>query len=132
MVYACLIGFIGGAFPAVRAARLPVARALRELKRDHDRAAHKPADPKSSKRSGNGLSPSCGWNRATDAFIQSVQEQLARHELIKLKFAQLKEQKKELAPILAEKTSSHLVARVGNVLVLYRAQPDPAKRKVQL
>ena len=31
VVYAVLIGFIGGAFPAVRAARLPVARALREL-----------------------------------------------------------------------------------------------------
>jgi putative ABC transport system permease protein len=31
VLYAGLIGFIGGAFPAIRAARLPVARALREL-----------------------------------------------------------------------------------------------------
>ena len=31
IVYAAFIGFIGGLFPAVRAARLPVATALREL-----------------------------------------------------------------------------------------------------
>jgi putative ABC transport system permease protein len=31
IVYAAVIGLIGGLFPAVRAARLPVATALREL-----------------------------------------------------------------------------------------------------
>ena len=34
-----------------------------------------------------------------------------------------KEQKKELSPQLAEKTNSHLVTRVGNVVVLYRPKP---------
>ncbi len=31
IIYAALIGLIGGLFPAIRAARLPVATALREL-----------------------------------------------------------------------------------------------------
>jgi putative ABC transport system permease protein len=31
VVYACLIGLLGGLFPAVRASRLPIAQALREL-----------------------------------------------------------------------------------------------------
>lgn len=31
IVYAAVIGFVGGLFPAIRSARLPVARALREL-----------------------------------------------------------------------------------------------------
>jgi putative ABC transport system permease protein len=31
IVWACLIGLIGGLFPAVRAARLPVATALRAI-----------------------------------------------------------------------------------------------------
>jgi putative ABC transport system permease protein len=31
VVLACVVGFIGGLFPAVRAARLPVATALRAL-----------------------------------------------------------------------------------------------------
>ena len=37
-----------------------------------------------------------------------------------MKFDEFKEQKKELAPLLAEKTSSHLIMQVGNVVVLYR------------
>jgi putative ABC transport system permease protein len=31
VVIACLIGFIGGLFPAIRAARLPIATALRAV-----------------------------------------------------------------------------------------------------
>ena len=56
----------------------------------------------------------------SEGFIRSVDVALAQHELIKIKFAEFKEQKKELAPQLAEKTASHLVMRVGNVMVLYR------------
>jgi RNA-binding protein len=56
----------------------------------------------------------------SDGFISTVSEALDRHELVKIKFAEFKEQKKELAPLLAEKTGSHLVMRVGNVMVLHR------------
>lgn len=62
----------------------------------------------------------------SEGFIQSVDTALTQHELIKIKFSDFKEQKKELAPLLAEKTSSHLVMRVGNVLVLYRPKPVTA------
>jgi putative ABC transport system permease protein len=31
MLWACVVGFFGGLFPAVRAARLPVATALRAI-----------------------------------------------------------------------------------------------------
>jgi RNA-binding protein len=47
---------------------------------------------------------------------------LKHHELVKVKFDNFKERKKELAPQLAEKTGSHLVTRIGNVVVLYRAK----------
>lgn len=57
-------------------------------------------------------------------FLQSVDEGLKHHELIKVKFDEFKEQKKELAPLLAEKTSSHLIMQVGNVVVLYRQKPE--------
>ena len=61
-----------------------------------------------------GLSPS---------FLAALDEVLEHHELVKVKFDQFKEQKKELAPQLAEKSGSHLVIRVGNVVVLYRPKP---------
>src|SRR3954468_15262085 len=62
----------------------------------------------------------------SDGFVKSVDEGLSHRELIKVKFVEFKEEKKTLAPALAEKTSSHLIMRVGNVVVLYRAKPPSA------
>lgn len=59
----------------------------------------------------------------SEGFVRSVNEALSQHELVKIKFSEFKEQKKELAPKLAESTSSHLVMRVGNVMVLHRPKP---------
>jgi RNA-binding protein len=59
----------------------------------------------------------------SDAFIKSVDDGLAHRELVKVKFVEFKEDKHTLAPQLAEKTASHLIMRVGNVAVLYRAKP---------
>lgn len=66
----------------------------------------------------------------TDALIASVNQALDSHELVKAKFHALKDQKKELAPQLAERTASVLVHRVGNVVVLFRQHTDAAKRKI--
>jgi len=62
----------------------------------------------------------------SDAFLRTVSEELSRHELVKIKFVEFKEEKKTLAPLLAEKTASHLVMRVGNVLVLHRPKAASA------
>ncbi len=59
----------------------------------------------------------------SEGFVATVSQALNQHELVKIKFAEFKEQKKELAPLLAEKTGSHLVMRVGNVMVLHRPKP---------
>ena len=59
----------------------------------------------------------------SEGFVRTVSDALAQHELVKIKFVEFKEQKKELAPQLAEKTGSHLVMRVGNVMVLHRPRP---------
>ena len=64
-----------------------------------------------------------GKEGLTPQFIAALDDALKHHELLKVKFDQLKDQKKELAPQLAEKTGSHLVTRVGNVVVLYRPKP---------
>jgi RNA-binding protein len=66
-------------------------------------------------------------------FLQSVDEALKHHELIKVKFDEFKDQRKKLAPELAEKSGSHLVSLVGNVVVLYRPRPsDPSPHGAQL
>jgi RNA-binding protein len=56
-------------------------------------------------------------------FLAALDEALKHRELVKVKFDDFKEQKKELTPQLAEKSGSHLITRVGNVVVLYRPKP---------
>lgn len=56
-------------------------------------------------------------------FLAALDDALKHRELVKVKFDDFKDQKKELAPQLAEQSGSHLITRVGNVVVLYRARP---------
>ena len=60
----------------------------------------------------------------SDGFVNSVSVALGQHELVKVKFVEFKEQKRELGEQLAEKTASHLVMRVGHVVVLHRPRPS--------
>ncbi len=57
-------------------------------------------------------------------FLAALNEALNCHGLVKVKFDDFKEQKKEPTPELVEKSQSQLVTRVGNVVVLYRSKPD--------
>ncbi len=56
-------------------------------------------------------------------FLSALHQALRHNELIKVKFDDLKDQKKVLAPKLAEQSHSHLVTLVGNVAVLFRPKP---------
>ena len=61
-----------------------------------------------------------GKSGVTSEFLAALNQALETHELVKVKFEAFKDQKKLLAPELAEKTGSRLVLRVGNVAVYYR------------
>jgi RNA-binding protein len=64
-----------------------------------------------------------GKEGLSQPFLAALDDALKYHELVKVKFDNFKAQKKALAPQLAEKSGSHLVARVGNVVVLFRPTP---------
>ena len=67
----------------------------------------------------------------SEAFLNGLDQELGRHELVKVRFDDFKDQKKSIAPQIAEKTNSRLVMRVGNVAVYFRRQPDPKKQKIK-
>jgi RNA-binding protein len=67
-----------------------------------------------------------GKEGLTPQFFAALDAALQHQELLKVKFADHKEEKKELAPQLAGKSGSHLITRVGNVMVLYRPKPAVA------
>jgi RNA-binding protein len=75
-----------------------------------------------------------GKNGLTDPVIESIDKALDDHELVKVRLGdpQGQGQKKELADQIAERTRSHWVGLIGHVLTLYRRQPDPEKRTLDL
>jgi RNA-binding protein len=66
--------------------------------------------------------------------IKSVNEGLLHHELIKIKFINFKEkeQKEAIVAELVAKTGCGRVGMIGHTVTLYRQQPDPKKRRIQV
>ena len=64
--------------------------------------------------------------------ISTVSQALDAHELIKIKFVDLKSQKRELSCEIARRTQSEVAGLVGNIAILYRQHSLPEKRKIRL
>ena len=73
-----------------------------------------------------------GKEGITEGVIRAVEEGLFRHELIKIKFTDFKEQKEALTSEIEIKTGSERVGMIGHMALLYRQQVDPEKRKIVL
>ena len=65
-----------------------------------------------------------GHGGVSESFLKGLDEALSLHGLVKVKFTDFKEEKKTLAPEIAEKTGSELIMRVGNVAVYYRPKAE--------
>ena len=68
----------------------------------------------------------------TEGLAASVREALDHHELVKVRFMDFKEEKKELSATLAQRCGAELIAILGHQALLYRQNPDPEKRTVRL
>jgi RNA-binding protein len=73
-----------------------------------------------------------GSKGLTGQLVSSVENALADHELIKVKFGEFKESKKEISVELSKVSGSELIGLIGNIAIFYRPHPDPGKRKVKL
>ena len=73
-----------------------------------------------------------GKSGLTDPLAESVVQALRAHELIKVKFTDLKDRKGQLTDELGARTESHVIATLGNTSILYRQNADPERRKIQL
>ncbi|WP_028973348.1 YhbY family RNA-binding protein [Spirochaeta cellobiosiphila] len=73
-----------------------------------------------------------GKSGLTDEVIKAVTEALESHELIKVKFVDYKDEKKDLSRVIADKTDSQLVRLIGNIAIYYWYQPDPDKRRISV
>jgi RNA-binding protein len=73
-----------------------------------------------------------GKHGLSDSFVNSVAAALDAHELVKLRFNDFKDDKKELLAELTQRTESELVGLVGHVATLYKRQEDDKRRKIEL
>lgn len=65
-----------------------------------------------------------GKNGLTESLVKAVDRALREHELIKVKFLGMKEEKHEASAFIAESTSSDLIGITGNIAILYRKNDD--------
>jgi RNA-binding protein len=73
-----------------------------------------------------------GKNGLNDQVHATIDHELNAHELIKVKFMDFKDEKRELTDDLVAATSSTLIGLIGNIAILYREQADPEKRRIRL
>lgn len=73
-----------------------------------------------------------GRNGINEQVIGSVDLALKDHELIKVKFGEFKEAKKEISAEIAQATKSELVGIIGNIVIFYRQHSEPEKRKIKI
>lgn len=73
-----------------------------------------------------------GAKGLTGQLIGSVGAALTDYELIKVKFGEFKEAKKEISAEIAQATQSELIGLIGNIAIFYRQNPNPERRKIKL
>lgn len=75
-----------------------------------------------------------GQKQLTKQVLEEVRQALDYHELIKVKCIDRKEksEKMEFAEAISQNTGCNLVGMIGHVLILFKQQQDPEKRKIKL
>ena len=73
-----------------------------------------------------------GRNGINKQVMGSVDLALKDHELIKVKFGEFKEAKKEISAEIAQTTKSELIGIIGNIAIFYRQHAEPEKSKIKV
>lgn len=68
----------------------------------------------------------------SEPVLEAIRAALAAHELIKVKLAAEREERGRMAAAIEAGCNAEVVGRVGTIAVVYRADPDPEKRKIAL
>jgi Predicted RNA-binding protein containing KH domain, possibly ribosomal protein len=66
-----------------------------------------------------------GHDGITDALTAALDQALADHGLVKVRFTDHKSERKALAAALTARTRARLVLQVGHTVTLYRTPLDP-------
>ena len=73
-----------------------------------------------------------GRNGYTEQVEAQINEALAAHELIKIKFIDYIDEKKEIAGKIAENLNCECCGSVGHTFIFFRQNENPEKRKIEI
>ncbi len=86
------------------------------------------------RRLANQLKPTVmlGKQGLTEQIIGKLNQELDAHELVKVRLLEFKDQKQQLAETIVGETDAALVSIVGNVITLYRKNPELEDSRIHL
>lgn len=64
--------------------------------------------------------------------VRATERALDEHELLKLRFVDHKQEKREMSRYLAGECSAELISVIGNVAIFFRQARDPDRRRIEL
>jgi len=73
-----------------------------------------------------------GRQGLSDGALREIDAALDAHELIKVQALVDRDEKREVADRIAAALAAEVVGSIGHILILFRRQPDPELRKIEL
>lgn len=73
-----------------------------------------------------------GKEGLTDNVVGAIDTAIEAHELIKVKILAERDERETLVPVIEERLNCECVGTIGRMAILFRANPDPEKRKIDL
>ncbi len=73
-----------------------------------------------------------GKEGLTPAVVAKADQELTAHELIKVRFAQFQDEKRELLAQMAAELLAEVVGVVGHVGILFRQNREPKLRRIRV
>jgi RNA-binding protein len=67
-----------------------------------------------------------------EGVLRNLREALARHELVKVKFLEHRDQKAALCARIVEELGCEMAGRIGHTAIFYRPADEPADRQIRL
>lgn len=82
----------------------------------------------------NSLDPLVHIGKAglAEGVADALDKALADHELVKVRFVDFKDERRNLADELASRLGAELVRVIGHVAIMYRQSPEPEKRTIHV
>ncbi len=82
----------------------------------------------------HGLKPVVHVGRAglTEGLIENLDQALESHELVKVKFTDHQDRKRELAAEIHDRLKCAQAGAIGHVVIFFRPARDPEKRSIRL